>query len=114
MAAEIDLDHVAFYEKDRKGIFIHADLLKNSPFLPGDRFSIYPKPAQLFSLTLIKDGRGDIFFDRYGIFIARTRRIDILMGGIFDKYVIYIEPEAPDSLRIRPLDIVLDPSQRWD
>jgi hypothetical protein len=23
MAAEIDLDHVAFYEKERKGIFIH-------------------------------------------------------------------------------------------
>ncbi len=113
MAAETDFSRIAFYEKERKGILIHADLLKNSPFLTGDRFSVRPKPAQLFSLTLIKDGRGDIFFDKHGIFIARTRRIDILMGGIFDKYMVFIGPEAPGSIRIRPLDIVLDQSQKW-
>jgi hypothetical protein len=31
----------------------------------------------------------------------------------FEKYVICFEPEEPDSIRIRPLDIVLDSSQRW-
>jgi hypothetical protein len=113
MVAETDFRRVAFYDKERKGIFIHAGLLKNSPYQPGDRFSVRPKPAQLFALTLVKDDNGDIFFDQHGIFISRTRRIDILMGGIFDKYMVFLEPEGPGSLRIRPLDIVLDPSQRW-
>ncbi|MCU0604953.1 MAG: hypothetical protein MUC33_20070 [Desulfobacterales bacterium] len=113
MAAGIDFDRIAFYEKERKGIFIHAGLLGESPFRPGDRFAVRPRPTQLFSLTIGKDDDGDILFDKHGIFISRTRRIDILMGGIFEKYVICFEPEEPDSIRIRPLDIVLDSSQRW-
>jgi hypothetical protein len=31
----------------------------------------------------------------------------------FEKDMIFFEPEDPDSIRIRPLDIVLDSSQRW-
>jgi hypothetical protein len=113
MVAEADFSRIAFYEKERKGIFIHADLLKESPFLPGDRFSVRPKPTQLFSLTIGKDSNGDILFDKHGIFIARTRRIDILMGGIFDKYVVLIAPEEPGTLKLRPLDVMLDSSQKW-
>jgi len=113
MVAETDFSRIAFYEKERKGIFIHADLIKDSPFQLGDRFSVRPKPTQLFALILIKDDNGDIFFDKHGIFISRTRRIDILMGGIFDKYMVFIEPEEPASIKIRPLDIVLDQSQQW-
>ena len=114
MLPETDFDRIAFYERDRKGIFIHADLLRAGPFRPGDRFSIRPKPTHLFSLTLVKDPNGDILFDKHGVFVARTRRIDILIGGIFDRYAVFIEPEEPAGLRIRPLDIVLDPSRSWD
>jgi hypothetical protein len=104
---------IAFYEKERQGIYIHRKLLKNCLFQPGDRFSVRPKPTQLFSVTLIKDDDGDIFYDQQGIFIARTRYIDMLMGGIFDKYVIYFEQDEPNSIKLRPLQIVLDKSQKW-
>jgi hypothetical protein len=107
------LDCIAFYEKERQGIYIHRELLQNRPFRPGDRFSVRPKPTQLFSVTIVRDDEGDIFYDQHGIFIARTRRIDILMGGIFDKYVVYFEPEEPDSIRLRPLQVVQDQSQKW-
>jgi hypothetical protein len=113
MAAETDFTRIAFHEKQRKGIFIHADLLKDSPFRPGDRFSIRPTPTQLFSMTIGKDDAGDIIYDRYGIFISRTRRVDILMGGIFEKYIVYIEADEPSTIQLRPLDIVLDGSQNW-
>jgi hypothetical protein len=35
------------------------------------------------------------------------------MGGIFDKYVVTIEQDEPGTLKLRPLDVVLDTSQRW-
>jgi hypothetical protein len=113
MVAETDFRRIAFYEKERKGIFIHADLLKDSPFQLGDRFSIRPKPTQLFSVTIGKDDTGDIIYDRHGIFISRTRRVDILMGGIFEKYIVYIEQDEPLSIKLRPLKVVLDASQNW-
>jgi hypothetical protein len=111
--SDIELDNIAFYEKERKGIYIHASLLKDSPFRPGDRFTVRSKPTQLFSVTIIKDDNGGIFFDRHGIFIARTRHIDILMGGIFNKYVVTIEQDEPGTLKLRPLEVVLDTSQKW-
>ena len=46
------------------------------------------------------------FFGKRGIFIQRTRRIDILLGGIFDEYVVYIESDIPDTIKIKPLVIV--------
>ena len=109
----IGLDAIAFYDKERKGIFIHRKLLQTGSFQPGDRFSIQPKPTQLFSVTLVQDDAGDIFCDQHGIFIARTRRIDMLMGGIFDKYVVYLEPDGPGSLKLRPLQVVQDRNQKW-
>ncbi|MEE9497322.1 MAG: hypothetical protein V3V39_12405 [Desulfobacterales bacterium] len=42
-----------------------------------------------------------------GIFIERTRRIDILLGGIFDEYVLYIESGIPGSIKLRPLEAVM-------
>lgn len=108
-------ERIAFYERERRGIFIHAGLLQGSPFRSGDRFAIRPTPTELFALTIERDPQGEILCDRHGIFIARTRRIDILLGGIFDRYVVEIEPRIPGTIRIRPLAIAADPEQsrRW-
>jgi hypothetical protein len=110
---ESDSGNTAFYEKERKGILIHSALLAGSPFQPGDRFSIRPRPSELFSLTIVRDDHGEIFCDRHGIFIERTRRVDILLGGIFDRYAITIAPEEPGTIRLRPLNIVQDRSRKW-
>ncbi|MGD2271092.1 MAG: hypothetical protein PVI06_11880, partial [Desulfobacterales bacterium] len=84
---------IAIYDSDRKGIFIHRDQLKGSSFDVGDRFSIKIGKVDLFTLTIAKDRKGEILFDKDGIFIRRTRRIDMLLGGIFDEYL--LETEAP-------------------
>ena len=104
---------IAFYDPERKGMFIHKDQLTDSPFKVGDRFSLRKGKRELFAMTLIKDDRGDIFFDKNGIFIARTRKIDILLGGIFDEYVFYIEPEITGTIKIKPLDIVRETGEKW-
>jgi len=104
---------IAFYDSDRKGILIHIDQLANTPFEVGDRFSVRKGKRELFAMTLIKDDDGDIFFDKRGIFIERTRKIDILLGGIFDEYVFYIEPEIPLTIKIKALEIVQDSDQKW-
>ena len=104
---------IAFYDPDRKGILIHIDQLANSPFEVGDRFSVRRGKRELFAMTLIKDDDGDTFFDKRGIFIERTRKIDILIGGIFDEYVFYIEPEIPLTIKIKALEIVKDTHQKW-
>jgi hypothetical protein len=96
--SEAQPNNIAFYDKERKGIFIHAQLLQNGPFRPGDRFTVRPRPTQLFSVTLIKNDNGDIFYDKH---------------GIFDKYVVTIEQDEPGTLKVRPLDVILDTSQRW-
>ncbi len=95
---------IGIYDPDRKGIFIHRDQLGSSPFKVGDRFSVRKGKQELFAMTLIKDDQGEIFFDKKGIFIERTRRIDILLGGIFDAYHVFIEPELPACLKIKPLE----------
>jgi hypothetical protein len=102
---------IAIYDPDRKGIFIHKNQLAGSPFKSGDTFSVKKGQRELFALTIIKNDSGDILFDKTGIFINRTRRIDILLGGIFDDYVIYFEPEKPDTIKIKPLEMVLRGNQ---
>ena len=97
---------IAFYDPDRKGILIHKDQLADTPFEVGDRFSVRKGKRELFAMTIIKDGEGDIVFDKRGIFIERTRKIDILLGGIFDEYVFYIEPEIPGTIKLKALEIV--------
>ena len=113
MSSEPDLSNIAFYEKERKGIYIHANLLKDSPFAPGDRFSVRTGKTHLFAVTIKRDDTGDIFYDRHGIFIQRTRLVDMLMGGIFDTYVVTIAQDPPGTITLRPLEIVMDKSQKW-
>ena len=98
---------VANYDPDRKGIFIHKNQLNDSSFKVGERFSVKVGKQDLFAITLIKDDKGDIVYDKNGIFIERTRRIDILLGGIFDEYVLYFESGPPESIKLRPLEAVL-------
>ena len=111
--SNIDPHQIAFYDPDRKGIFIHVDQLVDSPFEIGDRFSVRKGKRELFAMTIEKDENGDIFFDKKGIFIERTRKIDILLGGIFDEYVFYIEPERSQTIKIKALEILKDKSQKW-
>jgi hypothetical protein len=110
---EISPKQIAFYDPERRGMFIHADQLADSPFKIGDRFSVRKGRRELFAMTIIKDDQGQIFFDQKGIFIERTRKIDILLGGIFDEYVFYIAPEIPQTIKIKPLEIVKDTDQKW-
>ena len=105
--ADIKNQHIAIYDRDRKGIFIHKDQLEDSGFKVGDKFSVKKGQKELFALTIIKDEKGDIVFDKSGLFIERTRRVDIFLGGIFDEYVIFFESETPDTLQIKPLEMVL-------
>jgi hypothetical protein len=98
---------IANYDPDRKGIFIHKNQLADSSLKVGDRFSVKVGKQDLFSISIIKDVKGDIVYDKNGIFIERTRRIDILLGGIFDEYVLYIESDKPGSIQIRPLEAVI-------
>jgi len=112
-APGINPRQIAFYDPERKGMFIHADQLADSPFRFGDRFSVRKGKRELFAMTIIKDDQGEIFFDKKGIFIERSRKIDILLGGIFDEYVFYIEPEIPATIKIKPLEIVKDTDQKW-
>ena len=115
MTSRLDISskNIAIYDPDRKGIFIHKDQLKESPFEIGDRFSVRKGKRELFAMTLVKDDTGQIFYDKKGIFIERSRKIDILLGGIFDEYVIYIEPVIQNTIRIKALEIVKDSSQKW-
>ena len=110
---EISPKQIAFYDPERKGIFIHIDQLAGSPFEIGDRFVLRKGRKELFSITIIKDDLGDIFFDKTGNFIGRTRKIDIMLGGIFEEYVFYIEPEISSTIKLRPLEIVKDKEQNW-
>jgi hypothetical protein len=97
----------ANYDPDRKGIFIHQNQLDDSGFKVGDRFSVKVGKQDLFAISLVKDDKGDIVYDKNGIFIERTRRIDILLGGIFDEYVVYIGSDPQGSIKLRPLEAVI-------
>jgi len=98
---------IANYDPDRKGIFIHKNQLNQSDFKVGDRFSVKVGKQDLFAISIIRDDKGDIVYDKNGIFIERTRRIDILLGGIFDEYVLYIESDKQGSIKLRPREAVI-------
>jgi hypothetical protein len=108
---DIHNNPIAFYDADRKGIFIHKDQLRDSPFKVGDRFAIKKGQKELFALMIVKDEGGEIVFDKAGIFIARSRRVDVFIGGIFDEYVIFFELDKPDTFKIKPLEMVLKSNQ---
>lgn len=109
MISKKDIDDlpVANYDPDRKGIFIHKNQLDDSGFKVGDRFSVKVGKQDLFAISIVKDGKGDIVYDKNGIFIERTRRIDILLGGIFDEYVLYFESDPQGSIKLKPLEAVI-------
>jgi hypothetical protein len=98
---------VANYDSDRKGIFIHQNQLIDSGFKKGDRFSVKVGKQDLFAISIVKNDKGDIVFDKNGIFIERTRRIDILLGGIFNEYILYFESDPQRSIKLRPLEAVI-------
>ncbi|MGD8991130.1 MAG: hypothetical protein PVI00_06690 [Desulfobacterales bacterium] len=98
---------LANYDSDRKGIFIHKNELADSSFKLGDRFAIKFGKQDLFAITIVKDDQGDIVYDKNGIFIKRTRRIDILLGGLYDDYALYIESDGPGTIKVRPLEAVI-------
>lgn len=105
--ADIRNNQIAIHDPDRKGIFIHKDQLEDCKFKVGDKFSLKRGQKELFALTIIKDSNGDIIYDKTGIFVERTRRVDIFLGGIFDEYVIFFEADQPDTIKIKPLEMVL-------
>jgi hypothetical protein len=109
--ADIPNSRIAIYDADRKGIFIHGDQLRNTPYLVGDRFSVKKGQKELFALTIVRDKSGDIVFDKTGIFIERTRRVDVFMGGIFDEYVLFFDLAQPNAFKIKPLEMVLKGNQ---
>jgi len=57
---EISPKQIAFYDPERKGMFIHKDQLVDSPFEVGDRFSVRKGKRELFAMTIVKDDQGDI------------------------------------------------------
>ena len=53
----------------------------------------------------VKNEKGDIIFDRNGIFIPRSRRVDLLLGGIFDEYLIETNLKKRPKIILRPLKV---------
>ncbi len=99
----------AVYDQDRKGIHIPAAQLDGSGFEVGDAFSVKKGQREMFSLTIVKDDSGDILFDKSGIFIERTRRVDIFLGGIFDEYTVYLHGGSnPMEIRLKPIDPLVE------
>jgi hypothetical protein len=98
MASSKDIidNPIANYDSDRKGIFIHKHQLNDSGFKVGDRFSVKVGKQDLFAISIVKDGKGDIVYDKNGIFIERTRRI-----------VLYFESDVQESIKLRPLEAVI-------
>lgn len=98
----IGAENIVLFDHDRDGIFIHSDRLAGTPFSIGDRFSIHKGKRELFSLKIVKNDQGDILLDKNGIFISRSKRVDILLGGIYDEFVIEFPSDVPDAFLIRP------------
>jgi hypothetical protein len=109
MAAETDgIPRRAMHDRERRGILIPAGQLEGSGLSVGDRFRLKKGQRDLFALRIVMHPQGDILFDRNGIFIARTRRVDILLGGIFDEYQVEIVESDPVTLLVKTMDPGLD------
>lgn len=93
---------IALFDRDRNGIFIHIDSLSDKPFSIGDRFTIHKGKRELFTLKIRKDAEGGILLDKNGIFINRNTRVDILLGGIYDEFLLDFPADAPETIIIRP------------
>lgn len=94
----------AVNDRQRRGILIPSGELADTDLSVGDRFTLKKGQRGLFMITLVKDPAGDVFFDRSGIFVERTRRVDLLLGGIFDTYGVEVVDAEPPLLKIRAVD----------
>ncbi len=100
-----DPQRLALNDPQRRGILIPASQLANTGLSVGDRFKVKMGQKDLFAVLIVKDDNGDILYDRTGIFIERTRRVDMFLGGVFDTFGVEVQEDDPPGLRIRPLDI---------
>lgn len=103
-----DAQRLALNDPQRRGILIPASQLVDTAFTVGDRFTVKRGQKDLFALAIVPDAQGDILYDRTGIFIERTRRVDMFLGGVFDAFAVEIREGESPTLRIRPLDINLE------
>jgi len=94
----------ALHDRDRRGILIPTSELEGSGLSIGDRFTLKKGQRDLFTVALVKQEAGQIVFDRSGIFFERTRRVDILLGGIFDEYQVQIVDADPPMLLVKTMD----------
>ena len=79
---------LALNDPQRRGILIPASQLVDTDFTVGDRFTVKRGQKDLFALAIVLDAQGDILYDRTGIFIERTRRVDMFLGGVFDAFAV--------------------------
>jgi hypothetical protein len=93
----------AIHDPERRGILIPASQLAGSIFKEGDHFSVRKGQRDFFCVILQKDPEGDIVFEKYGIFIPRSRRVDAYMGGIFHEFRVDVDPDKPDRMKITPV-----------
>jgi hypothetical protein len=94
--------NIVLFDHDRNGIFIHRDCLSETAFSVGDRFSVHKGKRELFTLKIIRDEQGDFLLDKNGIFIHRSKRVDILLGGLYEEFVLEFSVDAPNAFLIRP------------
>lgn len=94
----------AIHDPERRGILIPTSQLAGTAFREGDRFSLRKGQREFFCIVIQKDPVGDIVFEKYGIFIPRTRRVDAHMGGIFHEFTVDFPPGHPDRMKIAPVD----------
>ena len=93
----------AVHDPERRGILIPASQLNDTVFREGDRFTVRKGQREFFTLYIQKDPEGDIVFEKYGIFIPRTRRVDAYLGGIFHEFTVDFPPSHPDRMKIAPV-----------
>ena len=98
----IGKQNIVLFDRDRNGIFIDRDCLPERPFTIVDRFSIHKRRRELFSLKIKKDDQGDILLDKNGIFVSRIPRVDILLGGIYEAFVLDLPRDDPEVIILRP------------
>ena len=93
----------AVHDPERRGILIPASQLADTVFREGDRFTVRKGQREFFSLLIQKDPKGDIVFEKYGVFIPRTRRVDAYLGGIFHEFNVDFPEAHPDRMKITPV-----------
>ena len=101
-------ERLALNDPDRRGILIPTSQLEGTGLQIGDRFVLKKGQLELFAVLIVRDDKGHIIFDKKGIFIERTRRIDMLMGGIFDSFQVEILADKPTILRVKPIGLNME------